>query len=629
MGAQFGGLVAVLCLLGGARASHSVRSWLPEPPPPAAPLQVALAVSHRDSVLGCHSFARFLDARWETFFLFEREFARAWALDALVPSLPSLAAARPSRGVHLVEFHTLPSQLGARALVLDLLARRGVRLDVLVAASCDVHALPPAHVQHLPFSAMVHSLVDSLVADSARRRSRAGDGTRAELYSLNDLRVLNVRVKQTDTCLRRFEKGRRRPLLGACALLVETPPRLDSLTGVRVHGEPLDIGGWLARGGDKGFRPDWLSPGEPWLSDSSMWLPDRLCAYNASLLAPLLEQLRSLAGTLVDPPRIWSAVLCARRVGAVQNNDVVALVDTGSVSALGSHDSVGRGWLQRYALRALAAQTSPHACLAQLATLSARAALKVDWWCTGAAESGLGEHLPGPRLDSGAWARWMGLPPPRAGASASELVSVRNVLHELLEPLLELAGHRLARVNTTHAIFAHVPSFGSRYMLTLRGEGHVLRAGSKPWLQTVANGVAEATFASRPLGESACFLAFALGGATPPQFELPLDAVVVHVEAPVALGLGRRGERVSSRVWARLTSQYCVTVDQLRNKSHDLADAARRGGELLLPTSVTAATGSVGRLAGESLQPVLDALQVLEPLARSWCSDAPAQKDTY
>ncbi|KAJ1639506.1 hypothetical protein T492DRAFT_935620 [Pavlovales sp. CCMP2436] len=168
-----------------------------------------------------------------------------------------------------------------------------MRLDVLDAASCDVHALPPAHVQHVPFSAMVHSLVDSLVADSARRRSRSGDGMHAELYSLDDLRALNVRVKQTDVCLRRFEKGRRRPLLGACALLVDTPPRLDSLTGVRVHGELPDIGDWLARGDDRGVRPDWLSPGEPWLSDSSMWLPDRLCAYNASLLAPLLEQLPS------------------------------------------------------------------------------------------------------------------------------------------------------------------------------------------------------------------------------------------------------------------------------------------------------------------------------------------------
>ncbi|KAJ1639507.1 hypothetical protein T492DRAFT_935621 [Pavlovales sp. CCMP2436] len=156
-------------------------------------------------------------------------------------------------------------------------------------------------------------------------------------------------------------------------------------------------------------------------------------------------------------------------------------------------------------------------------------------------------------------------------------------------------------------------------MLTLRGEGHLLRAGSKPWLQTVANGVAEATFASRPLGESARFLAFALGGATPPLFELPLDAAVVHVEAPVALGLGGRGERVSSRMWSRLTSQYCVTVDQLRNKTRDHTDAALQGGEPLLPTSVTAATGSVGRLTGESQQPVLDALRVLDPLMQSWC----------
>lgn len=287
----------------------------PPSAPPVGPPESALAVSHRESVLGCHSFDRFLHPRWETFFLFQREFAQAWRLEQLVMS----AASRTSRGAHLVEFLRLPPQMAAQLLVLQLLSERDAAPETLVACSCDVHALPTWHAQHTPFRVLVERLHGALLVDTASRQSR--DGSRAEHFGLADLRRWNAHIKQSDTCMRRFEKERRKPLLAACALLIETLPANDTLVGARLHGGDPDVGGWSQRGGHSGYRPSDLPEGEQWLMDSSMWLPDRFCAYNASLLAPELERMRFVSGTLVDAPRTWSAIVCSSRLGAVRSND--------------------------------------------------------------------------------------------------------------------------------------------------------------------------------------------------------------------------------------------------------------------------------------------------------------------
>ena len=228
--------------------------------------------------------------------------------------------ARSSRGTHLVELASLrPRLLGAHLHVLRLLAQRAAPPGALVACGCDVHALPAWHARHAPLGTMVSGLHDALLADTASRRGPLG--SRAEHFSLTQLRAWNARVKQTDMCLRRFAKERRRPLLAACALLVDTLPATDSLVGARLHAGPPDLAEWAARGGERFFRPAGLREGEHWLIDSSMWLPDRLCAYNASLLAAELQRLRAVDGSLVDSARTWSAVVCVSRLGAVRSND--------------------------------------------------------------------------------------------------------------------------------------------------------------------------------------------------------------------------------------------------------------------------------------------------------------------
>ncbi|KAJ1624047.1 hypothetical protein T492DRAFT_882542 [Pavlovales sp. CCMP2436] len=68
------------------------------PSAPSVPaLPMVLAVGHREFVLGCHSFERYLDPQYETFFVFDAEYAKAWKLRELVTGVMNLT----SRGAHL------------------------------------------------------------------------------------------------------------------------------------------------------------------------------------------------------------------------------------------------------------------------------------------------------------------------------------------------------------------------------------------------------------------------------------------------------------------------------------------------------------------------------------------------
>jgi hypothetical protein len=533
-------------------------------------LPLALAVSHRETVFGCHSFDRFLDPRWETFFLFAREFATAWQLR----SLAARAFARSlSGGATVVEWDSIPPQPRSRALVLRLLAERDVTVASLVACSCDVHALPSWHVAHVPFRTLVTQLYNALVADSASRRLRGG--SKAEYYPRVEMRKWNARAKATDKCMRRFERQRTRPLLAVCALLVETLPASDSLVGARLHGDAADVGNWSARGFQR--RPSHvLGGGEQWLTDTAVWVCDRMCAYNASLLVPALRRMHFIEGTIADAPRVWSAVACEQNLAAVRSNDVIGWVDRaheGLVSRAPAVDGLTEyvlynssvytivpfAWLKPYALWVLAQQAAPHVCLSQLALLRARAGLEADLHCATAAADLRPEHLPPPALNCSSWAAWAGAE--AAAACTGEGPTIRESLALLVRPLLELVGHRLAQINSTHASFVLVPTFGACPLFTLRGGRYTRRALAAPWLQTagqVDHGEQLAVrFAGRRLGERAVFFARAIGRTQPVAFALELDARISRIEAP--LSFGGRASRVPARAWLLLVQQLCDT----------------------------------------------------------------------
>jgi hypothetical protein len=599
--------------------------------------ELALAVSGRESILGCHSFDRFHDARWETFFLFEREYARAWRLRVLAASAASRSQTRRAT---VVEFGGLPAQPNSTIVVLALLDERRIKIASLIVCGCDVHPLPPWHAGHQGFDVMVERLFGSFLADSSSRRDELAGGSLAEQHSPADMLRWNRQVKASSRCRQRFESQRTLPLLCACAVLVQTLPATDSLAGAQLLGaDAPDIGDWMLNGGERRDRlPAAQGADDRWLTDSAMWLPDRLCAYNATLLAPQLERLGRVAGTLVDAPRTWSAVVCEARLAAVRDNEVVAFVDSAHEGLVSQDQSgrarrlfdpavyagVSRGWLRPYALGALAEQASPDVCLGQLAIL-ARAGLTIDLYCEAAEAVLRPEHLPASELDSRAWERWAGEPITRNGSGVVKggPLSVRELLRPLLVPLLALAGHRLARTNATHAVFVHLPTSGSRPLLSMRGDANYFRqAHWTPWLELLGEpAINDATahssstvhFAGARLGARAVFLARAIGRTQPVTLALPLAAIVHRVEAPIGPG-GKRPERSAARVWQLLAAQHCDSALRVREQ----LEAQLRARSSLEPAAPRDPDSRLRHyLSGQHFA---DALRAVRPLHTQACS---------
>lgn len=150
--------------------------------PMGAGLPIAVVVGHREYLLGCHSFERFLDRRWETFFVFEPEFAERWRLRELV------RAARPetSRGAHLVELAALGSEHVARMAALRVLRDSGRPWpEVVQSANCDIQPLPTWHPHHVPFPEMTVRMWQAFRSEALARASPLG--TRAERFTAREM----------------------------------------------------------------------------------------------------------------------------------------------------------------------------------------------------------------------------------------------------------------------------------------------------------------------------------------------------------------------------------------------------------------------------------------------------------
>jgi hypothetical protein len=242
------------------------------PSAPSAPaLPMALAVGYREFVLGCHSFERYLDPRYETFFVFEDEFASAWKLRELVLGVN----ASTSRGAHLFML-ARGDGAPARELVLGELSKRATPVpELLLTANCDVAPLPPWHARSMTFSNMAQQMVTAFLADS---RDRSNAGSRAEPLTTDELRGVNSVTQQPTACRKKFAdaSNSKNQLFSLNTLIVEDAPRSDSLSGAVHHG--IDPYRFVARGGLDGWRPPHLPKGEPWLSDTSIWTEDHTCS---------------------------------------------------------------------------------------------------------------------------------------------------------------------------------------------------------------------------------------------------------------------------------------------------------------------------------------------------------------
>ena len=131
-------------------------------PAQAEPLPIAAVVHHREQVMGCHSFERFLSPRWETVFVVEDVIADIWQLSNVI-------RATPSRGAHLLTLGVSTGEWLARAIALRHLDELKRRPPLLLSSQCDMQPLPPWHALHIPYAAFVERFTAAFLAESHAR----------------------------------------------------------------------------------------------------------------------------------------------------------------------------------------------------------------------------------------------------------------------------------------------------------------------------------------------------------------------------------------------------------------------------------------------------------------------------
>lgn len=487
----------------------SYASWRPTRPE-GPPLPLAVVSSHRDFVLGCHSFSRFLDPRWETLYVFEREFAARFGLDRLLRH----TSAAESRGVHLVTLSRAAGEQRARQIALEVLFAVDPAPELLVSWNCDIHPLPPWHAQHVPSQTMIARMAEDFHTEAALRRNGGG---RTQVFSAGDVKRANAIARHAAHLLAPMaaaaETG---PLFAMTPVIWETLPSATDLCYAEFHG--VNVGRTLLNG--RCGRPGGLAPGIPWLADNGIWCEDHVLIFNASLLGQVLPDVLRAADAVFEGPRLMPHLLAPRGWATVLHGDLHTLFHLGkqdlhatwpngtnsSLFDPGAYADVDYDWLRAYSLSVATARLSPEGCFREVRLIKARLGFDVSARC-----GFLKRHL---RTDS--------LPAaPVDGALSSALPLVRTLLaHE---------GYRELRRNSTVVTFVQLPLYHA-YNVRVGGKMPRWRppflvfgdvSGRELFVHASATHMAEGAArdgAARPLRE----------------LDLPLTARVVHIAPPVA-----------------------------------------------------------------------------------------------
>ncbi|CAE8722906.1 unnamed protein product, partial [Polarella glacialis] len=223
----------------------------------AANASVVVVVTHRELVIGCHDFERFLSPDFDTWFVFEKSFARAWGLDSRVRSPQLLHGG----SAHLLLTDVVTGEVHARSAVISILqqeaAQRNTALpEFMYSTMCDIQPLPGWHSHHVPFPDMVSEMVRALSEEKARRKLRQGSQVQ-DVAAHRDSKFERVNA----SCFHsRPEDRANLPILTMNNAILETLPQMDSIVGATLHGH--DVGHFIRQGGLESAKP-WLENGAP------------------------------------------------------------------------------------------------------------------------------------------------------------------------------------------------------------------------------------------------------------------------------------------------------------------------------------------------------------------------------
>lgn len=262
---------------------HTVVDWVagsqPAPATPAPPLPVVAVMTHREFVLGCHSFESLFSHRMPTYMVFSAEFARAW-------KLPDLLRSKATAQTQLIVLRRLPGELIARSVVLSLIQAQEVGdPEFLFFTHCDIHQLPTWQPRGVPTYV---DAVAELAADFKKEKELRASGRTTVRYDGEYGHTSPDFWRGNATCaaLSGWERAQL-PVYAMNAVMVESVPRRSSLLGAVVHG--VDVGGYVATNGLNESTHPRLAPagdestGKLWLSDAGTWLEDHALMYDLAL----------------------------------------------------------------------------------------------------------------------------------------------------------------------------------------------------------------------------------------------------------------------------------------------------------------------------------------------------------
>ena len=427
-------------------------------------LPVTVVVAHREFVLGCHTFERFIDPRWTAIFVFEAAFERIWDLKALVGEAVRTTAGAEVRLALLGPTVLTTGEWLARAVAVRVLevSKAGTAgqpqaapsAPLLLSSQCDIHPLPQWHAMYIPFHVIVDRMVRAFLDESERRR--AGRISWAEPPTdWIDKAMSNA------TCMGELNisAASRRPLFAMNTVMVETIPDTDSLAGARFHA--LDQGAY-----ESGFRGlDWfrragIPSGSTWLSDNTPWFEDHFALYNLTLLGLIAKAMARASETVSEGVRVLPRMMCRRGWSAARHNDLHLFYDLAheSLTSDGSrgkrllydhtkYTQIDEAALQAHNLKLMGKRASPLGCMREFANLKA---VMGSGTCVVCAFSSM--HLSKSHV---------GKIVQRARAAHPYRVLVRHI-EDAVIPLLQLQGYEWVGSTPTTLYFAQMPALHTR-----------------------------------------------------------------------------------------------------------------------------------------------------------------------
>jgi hypothetical protein len=126
-----------------------------------------MVVSHREMLIGCYGFERFLLPDTETIFVFDEDFVNIWKLDELVRK----ATRKQTLGVHLVITSALAGDVISKRIALEFIDKFSPT-EFMFALNCDVHEMPTNYVGYKSFSEMLNEMSKVFRNEKSLRKNK-------------------------------------------------------------------------------------------------------------------------------------------------------------------------------------------------------------------------------------------------------------------------------------------------------------------------------------------------------------------------------------------------------------------------------------------------------------------------